>query len=93
MARQARRLLEEIDTVVARVNETGVGKLFLTDLRGVLQRELILSVTRLDEPSSQGKAIEGQTREYWDTRNRSSVLQGTRSSRLGWILHLGRVRR
>lgn len=53
MAHQARQLLEEIDTVVALVNETGVGKLFLAGLQAILQRELILGVTRVYEPHSQ----------------------------------------
>lgn len=50
---QARRLLEEIDTVVVVVNETGVGMRFFAGLQMILQHELLLSVTRVFEPHSQ----------------------------------------
>ena len=53
MAHQARRLLEELDTVVAVINETGVGMRFFASLQAILQHELLLGVTRVFEPHSQ----------------------------------------
>lgn len=52
MAHQARRLLEEIDTIVAVISDFGVGKGFFAGLQGILQRELVLGLTRVYEPYS-----------------------------------------
>ncbi len=51
-ADQARALLEELDRYVEKVSETGMGIVFFAHLQGILQRELILSMTRLFEPYS-----------------------------------------
>ena len=51
-ADQARLLLEELDHFVGHVNLSGIGVQFFANLQAILQRELILSLTRLYEPHS-----------------------------------------
>ena len=52
LAEIARRLLEEINTAVESINETGIGKPFFADLQIILQHEIVLSVTRMYESYS-----------------------------------------
>jgi hypothetical protein len=51
-ADQARLLLEELDGFVEPINQSGIGKHFVANLQGILQRELVLSLSRLYEPYS-----------------------------------------
>jgi hypothetical protein len=51
-ADQARLLLEELDRFVGQINETGLGKQFFANLQRILQRDLILGLSRLYEPYS-----------------------------------------
>jgi len=51
-AEQARLLLEELDHFVDSVNQSGIGVQFFANLQAILQRELILGLTRLYEPYS-----------------------------------------
>lgn len=51
-ADQARRLLEELDRFVEPINQSGTGKHFAANLQGILQRELVLALSRLYEPYS-----------------------------------------
>ena len=52
-ADQARLLLEDLDGFLEQINRTGIGKRFFANLQGILQRELVLSVTRIYEPFSE----------------------------------------
>lgn len=48
----ARLLLEELDRFVEQINQTGTGKHFVANLQRILQRDLVLGLSRLYEPYS-----------------------------------------
>jgi hypothetical protein len=50
LAELSRRFLEQLDEAVQRINNTGIGKLFVANLQIILQHALVLSVTRIYEP-------------------------------------------
>jgi len=52
LAELSRRVLEQLDEAVERINDTGIGKLFFANLQIILQHALVLSVTRIYEPYS-----------------------------------------
>jgi hypothetical protein len=51
-ADQARLLLEELDRFVEEINQTGIGKQFFANLQCILQRDLVLGLSRLYAPYS-----------------------------------------
>jgi AbiU2 len=48
----ARLLLEELDRFVEQINQTGIGKHFAANLQRILQRDLVLGLSRLYAPYS-----------------------------------------
>ncbi len=93
LADQARLMLEELDGFVERINRTGIGKQFVANLQGILQRELILSLCRLYEPYSArnpGRSLPAATHHL--TTHAAEIRVPNRSSLMEYLVGVGESR-
>jgi hypothetical protein len=92
-AEQARLLLEELDHFVDSVNQSGVGVQFFANLQGILQRELILGLTRLYEPHSKqnhGRSLPAA--KHYIKANSLGLRVPQRSSLIDFLVRQGKSR-